>query len=264
MSPAVAHARVEEQRFARPNVRRPRAPPSGRSSAHPLTSVPVGLDAVTVLQPVAPGALVAGRAGEALAHTVAALEAMRPLAPVHPFALRLHAQPVAFALRPIPVVGVAAGPGISAHHLEAVRPRTRVLALPFGPGANAVPVGFAVLPAAAVGAAIVEVEPAARHSGGAGRARAEITPSPPRAAAAAAAARYVPCQGARDKCRGSVPLSDLRLGTDSRPRLCSSPPCPSPPSVLGPRRPALPRRRKRTGGAASEAEPAGAGVSGGA
>lgn len=158
---------------------RPPAPPrAGRPPPAP-TSVPVGLHAVSVLQPVAPGALVAGRRAEALPHPVAPLETVGPLAAVHPPALRLHAQPVALALRPVAQVGVAAGPGVAARHLEAVGPGAGILALPLGPGANAVPVGFPVLPAAAVGAAIVEVEPAARHPGQRGERGAAAASRPP-------------------------------------------------------------------------------------
>lgn len=53
-------------------------------------------------------------------------------------------------------------------------PRAGVRALAFWAGAHAVPVGLPVLPAAAVRAAVVEVEPAAVHQylvGDGGRAR---------------------------------------------------------------------------------------------
>lgn len=71
------------------------------------------------------------------------------------------------------------GPHVDAGHLEPVVPRTRVRALALGPGAHAVPVGLAVLPAAAVRAAVVEIEPATVHqdlvgggrTGGRGRRR---------------------------------------------------------------------------------------------
>lgn len=129
-----------------------------------LTPVPVGLDSVAVLQPVTPRAFVPGGGVEALAHTVAPLQPVTPLSPVKPPTLGLHTEPVPLALRPVALVRVAAGPRVNADRLEAVAPRTRVLALALGAGADAVPVGFAVRPASAVRSAIVEVEPAARHS----------------------------------------------------------------------------------------------------
>lgn len=132
--------------------------------ARGVTSVGVGLDAVAVLQPVAPGAIVPGRRVQALAGAVATLEAARPLSPVQPLALGLHAESVAFPLRPVASVHVAAGPGVHADRLEAAAPRARIFALALGSGAHALAVSFAVLPASAVGAPIVEVEAAARHS----------------------------------------------------------------------------------------------------
>lgn len=53
------------------------------------------------------------------------------------------------------------GPHVDAGHLEPVVPRSRVRSLSLGAGAHAVPVRLAVLPSAAVRAAVVEVEPAA-------------------------------------------------------------------------------------------------------
>lgn len=52
------------------------------------------------------------------------------------------------------------GPHIHSRHLEAEVPRARVGALALGAGADAVAVRLAVLPSAAVGAAVVEVEAA--------------------------------------------------------------------------------------------------------
>lgn len=52
------------------------------------------------------------------------------------------------------------GPHIHSRHLEAEVPRARVGALALGAGADAVAVGLAVLPAAAVGSAVVKVETA--------------------------------------------------------------------------------------------------------
>ena len=47
-------------------------------------------------------------------------------------------------------------------------PRARVLALALGPGADTVPMGLAILPAAAVGTAVVKVEPSPVDAGGGG------------------------------------------------------------------------------------------------
>ena len=55
------------------------------------------------------------------------------------------------------------GPRVDAGDLEAEVPGARVLSLPLWPGAHAVAVRLAVLPSAAVRAAVVKVEPAARH-----------------------------------------------------------------------------------------------------
>lgn len=71
------------------------------------------------------------------------------------------------------------GPHVDAGHFETVMPRTRVRALSLWAGAHPVPVCLAVLPAAAVRAAVVKVEPATVHqylvgggsAGGRGRRR---------------------------------------------------------------------------------------------
>lgn len=89
---------------------------------------------------------------------------MSPLSTVDPPSLGFYAESVAFPLSPVTLVHVPAGPGVDAHHLETVRPRARVLSLALGSGAHTVAVGFAVLPASAVGTTIVKVEPTARHS----------------------------------------------------------------------------------------------------
>lgn len=56
----------------------PTAPARGAAEppVTPLTSVPVGLHAVPVLQPVTPGTLVASRGAQALPDPVAPLETM--------------------------------------------------------------------------------------------------------------------------------------------------------------------------------------------
>lgn len=89
---------------------------------------------------------------------------MTPLPTIQPFPLGLNTQPVPFALRPVALVRIPAGPGVNPDYLKAVGPRPRVLALTLGSRADAVSVGFPVLPPAAIRATIVEVEPSARHS----------------------------------------------------------------------------------------------------
>lgn len=100
----------------------------------------------------------------ALPDPVAPLESVTPLPAVHPLAFILHAEPMPLPLGPVALVGIPAGPGVRADYLEAVRPRAGVLALALGSGADAVSVGFAILPPPAVSAAVVEVKPSARHS----------------------------------------------------------------------------------------------------
>ena len=132
----------------------------------PLTSITVRLHAVAILQSVTPGALIPGRCVLALPDPVPAFEPVGPLSPVNPPPFGLYAESMAPALRPVAMEHVPAGPGVHADHFEAVRPGARVLALALGSRAHTVAVGFAVLPASAVCAAIVKVEPTARHSEG--------------------------------------------------------------------------------------------------
>lgn len=129
-----------------------------------LTAIHVGLDPISILQPVAPSPVVPRRCVVALPDPVAPLESVTPLPAVHPLAFILHAEPMPLPLGPVALVGIPAGPGVRADYLEAVRPRAGVLALALGSGADAVSVGFAILPPPAVSAAVVEVKPSARHS----------------------------------------------------------------------------------------------------
>ncbi|KAF3858935.1 hypothetical protein F7725_012136 [Dissostichus mawsoni] len=156
------HTPVRPLRFDRSDA------PGGRRCS-PLTSIAIGLHAISVLQSVTPGALVPGRCVQALPDSVPALEPVSPLSPVHPSPLAFYAESVAFPLRPVALVQVPAGPGVDADHLESVGPGARVLTLALGSGAHTLAVGFAVLPASAVGATIVKVEPTARHSETEGR-----------------------------------------------------------------------------------------------
>lgn len=89
---------------------------------------------------------------------------MTPLPAIKPFPLGLNTQPVAFTLRPVALVRVPAGPGVDPDYLKPVGPGPGVLALTLGSRADAVSVGFPVLPSATVSASIVEIEPSARHS----------------------------------------------------------------------------------------------------
>lgn len=68
-----------------------------------LTAIGVSLGAVAVLQAIGPGALVLGVARGALAHAVAPLVALCPLAAVQPPPARLHAQPMPLAVLPLPL-----------------------------------------------------------------------------------------------------------------------------------------------------------------
>lgn len=139
------------------------------SSSVLLTSITVRLHAVSVLQPVTPGALVPGRGVLALADSIAALEPVGPLSSVNPPSLGFHTESVSFSLRPVALIQVPAGPGVDADYLEATGPGAGVLALALGSGAHAVAVGFAVLPASTVGATIVKVETTTRHPGTEGK-----------------------------------------------------------------------------------------------
>ena len=76
-----------------------------------LTSVSVGLGPVPVLQPVGPGPLVPGHGDRGLAHPVAALEALCPLAAVEPAPAGLHAQTMALAVLPVTLEGAPARKG---------------------------------------------------------------------------------------------------------------------------------------------------------
>lgn len=75
---------------------------------------------------------------------------MCPLTFINPLALVFNSDAVALALRPCPLIGVPTGPGIDAHHLEAVAPRARVLALALGSRADAVAVGLSLFPPSTV------------------------------------------------------------------------------------------------------------------
>lgn len=125
-----------------------------------LTSIRVSLGPISVLQSVVPRTLVLATGTGALPYSVTPLKSMRPLPLVHPLALVLHADAMAFALRPRTLEGVATGPRVHTQDLKTVAPRTGVLALAFGPCADAVAMGLAFVPPATVRPPIVKVEPA--------------------------------------------------------------------------------------------------------
>lgn len=129
-----------------------------------LTAIAVRFDPISILQPVAPGPLVSGRRVVALPDPVATLKTVTPLSSIDPPAFILHAEPVPLPLGPVALVGISAWPGVHPYDLEAVRPGPGVFALALGSGADAVPVGFAILPPPAVSTTVVEVKPSARHS----------------------------------------------------------------------------------------------------
>lgn len=129
-----------------------------------LTAIDIGFDPVTILQPVAPGALVSSRCVVTLPNPVPTLETVTPLSPIDPLSFILHAEPMPFPLGPVTLVSIPTGPGVHPYNLKTVRPGAGVLALALGSSADAVSVGFAILPPPAVSAAVVEVKPSARHS----------------------------------------------------------------------------------------------------
>lgn len=129
-----------------------------------LTTISIGFDPISVLQPVAPSTVISGGCVVALPDSVPTLETVAPLSAIDPLSLILHTEPMPLPLGPVALVGIPAGPSVHPYYLKAVRPGTGVLALALGSGADAVSVGFAILPPPAVRAAVVEVKPSARHS----------------------------------------------------------------------------------------------------
>lgn len=129
-----------------------------------LTAIAIGFDPISILQPVAPGTVVSSRCVVALPDTVPTLKTVTPLSAVHPLSFILHAEPMPLPLGPVALISIPAGPGVHPYYLKAVRPGPGVLALALGSGADAVSVGFAILPPPAVSATVVEVKPSARHS----------------------------------------------------------------------------------------------------
>lgn len=131
---------------------------------HTLTSIGVGLGPVPILETVIPRALVLCPAAGADSDPVPAFEAVCPFPSVNPVSFGFYSQAVALPLRPVALECVPAGPGVDAHHLEAVVPGSGELSLALRSGADAVAVRFASLPASAVRTAIVELEPTPAHA----------------------------------------------------------------------------------------------------
>lgn len=129
-----------------------------------LTAITIGFDPISVLQPVAPSAVISSRCVVALPDAVPTLETVTPLSAVDPLSFILHTEPMPLPLGPVALVGIPARPSVHPYYLKAVRPGPGVLALALGSGADAVSVGFAILPPPAVSATVVEVKPSARHS----------------------------------------------------------------------------------------------------
>lgn len=128
-----------------------------------LTSIRIGLGAVAVLQTIVPSALILGTAAAALPGSVPPLEAVGPLALVEPASLGLYAQPVPFAMAPVSLEGVSAGPGVDTRHFKAKVPGTRVFALALGARAQSMSVGLSPLPTPTVRPAIIKVKAAPAH-----------------------------------------------------------------------------------------------------
>lgn len=72
-----------------------------------LTTIGICFRAVSILQSVSPCTLVFGVANRALAHAVAALVALRPLAAVQPAVSGLHAQSMPLSILPLTLEGAA-------------------------------------------------------------------------------------------------------------------------------------------------------------
>lgn len=96
-------------------------------------------------------------------HTISAFEALHPFAFIDPPLLLLDAEAMSFAATPLTHIEVATRPDVDAAHLIAELPQTGELAHGLGARADAVAVRFAVLPAAAVRAAVFEVEATGKH-----------------------------------------------------------------------------------------------------
>lgn len=129
-----------------------------------LTAITVGFDPITILQPVAPSAVISSGCVVALPDAIPTLKTMTPLSAVDPLSFILHTEPMALPLGPVAFIGIPTRPGVHPYYLKAVRPGPGILALALGSGADAMSVGFAILPPPAVSATVVEVKPSARHS----------------------------------------------------------------------------------------------------
>lgn len=126
------------------------------------TAICICFRPVSVLESVGPGAFVLGAGRLTLPDAVSPLESLSPLAAVDPPSAGLDAQAVPLAVLPLAPEGTARRPRVDSADLEPEVPRPAVLSLTLGSGTHTVPVRLAVLPAAAVSAAVIEVEPSAR------------------------------------------------------------------------------------------------------
>lgn len=130
-----------------------------------LTTIAIGLDTIAVLQPITPSSVVSSRCTVALANSVPTLKPMTPFSAIDPLSLGFNPKPVPLPLRPVTLICIPTWPGVDPYYLEPVWPGPGVFALALGSSADTVSVGFPILPAPAICASIVEVEPsAARHS----------------------------------------------------------------------------------------------------
>lgn len=128
-----------------------------------LTSISICFCPVSILQTIIPRPLVLCPTAGTDPDPVSAFEAVSPFPFVNPVPFGFYSQAVTLPLRPVALIGVPAGPGVDAHHLEAVVPGAGELALAFGSGADAMAVRFASLPASAIRTAVVELEATPAH-----------------------------------------------------------------------------------------------------
>lgn len=129
-----------------------------------LTSVRICFCSVPILKPVIPCSFILCSTSSTDPDPVSAFEAMSPFPFVNPVSFGFYSQTVTLPLRPVPLVGVSAGPGVDSHHLEAVVPGAGELTLAFGSGADAMAVGFASLPASAVSSTVVKLKATSTHT----------------------------------------------------------------------------------------------------
>jgi len=98
-----------------------------------VTSVTVRFSTVSILKSRRPGSLILGdRVVRSVADSIAPHGALRPLSTVRPPTTSFHPETVPLALHPLPGELAAVRPRVHAARLEAVLPRSGVLAFVVG------------------------------------------------------------------------------------------------------------------------------------